>query len=49
MTNYHVINKALHEPKKYKTFVNVKSKPIEAKVVAFDIIHDLAIVKINEA
>jgi serine protease Do len=47
ITNYHVVNQALHESKKYKTFIKINKKIVQAKVVGFDVIHDLALVKVN--
>ena len=48
MTNYHVISSALQdEDKQYKVFVTIKGKTYQVKVVAFDVVNDLALLKID--
>ena len=48
VTNYHVISTSLQEEEqKYNIYVLVDEKPIPAQIVAVDIIHDLALLKIN--
>ncbi|MEW6055291.1 MAG: serine protease [Bdellovibrionota bacterium] len=46
-TNYHVVVDAVRTPKKYKTFVIIDGKPIRAKVVAIDVVRDLALVHVS--
>ncbi|OFZ26610.1 MAG: hypothetical protein A2381_16590 [Bdellovibrionales bacterium RIFOXYB1_FULL_37_110] len=48
ITNYHVIATSLQEEEqKYNIYVLVDEKPIPAQIVAVDIIHDLALLKID--
>ena len=48
VTNYHVISTSLQEEEqKYNIYVLVDEKAIPAQIVAVDIIHDLALLKIN--
>jgi serine protease Do len=46
MTNYHVVSDAVQWPRKYKVFLETKTAPMEAQIVALDVVHDLAIVKV---
>jgi S1-C subfamily serine protease len=53
-TNFHVIADALHEPDQYHLYLEVPDfadgQPhgaISAEILAFDIVHDLALVKVN--
>lgn len=51
VTNYHVVSKALFYPNSYKVYINENSasiEPIEAKIISFDIVHDLALLKVNK-
>ncbi|MBI3543223.1 MAG: trypsin-like peptidase domain-containing protein [Deltaproteobacteria bacterium] len=45
-TNYHVVAEAVQRPENYKMFVVVQGAVHEARVVAVDVIHDLALVKL---
>lgn len=47
-TNYHVIASVLTEPERnYKVFVTLPDKTVEGEILAFDAVHDLAILKIS--
>ncbi len=48
ITNYHVVSESVQKPKKAKLFVLINEKPIEAKVLAVDITHDLALVSVAQ-
>jgi hypothetical protein len=46
MTNYHVISDAFTKDEQYDVFVLVDGKPLKAKILNFDVVHDLALLKI---
>jgi len=55
-TNFHVVADALHEPEKYQLYLEVSDTgdgqphgALTAEVIGFDIIHDLALVKVNRS
>lgn len=48
ITNYHVVAGALHKPKESKIFVGVKGVKVEAKVIAFSVWRDLALINIQK-
>jgi hypothetical protein len=45
-TNFHVVSSALFEPERYKLFLLDGDQSVEAKVLAFDAVNDLALVKV---
>jgi serine protease Do len=48
LTNYHVISNLVLEPERYRAeYVGVDGKRGNVKLLAFDVIHDLAIVKLE--
>ncbi len=46
-TNFHVVSSALFEPERYRLFLVDGEQSIEAKVVAFDVVNDLALVRVS--
>jgi serine protease Do len=48
ITNYHVVAEVVNRPKTYHLFVMLKNKPTEARILAVDVVHDLAAIKIDE-
>lgn len=46
-TNFHVVASALFEPERYHLYLVEGEQAIEAKVVAFDAVNDLALVQVN--
>jgi serine protease Do len=46
-TNYHVISKAIDDPERYKIYVRVGEQELEAEIRAIQVVHDLAILKID--
>jgi serine protease Do len=48
ITNYHVVAEVVNRPKTYHLFVMLKNKPTEARILAIDVIHDLAAIKVEE-
>lgn len=48
-TNFHVVSTALHEPKKYNLYLVDGPTITPAEVVAFDVVNDLALVKVQKA
>ncbi|MBF0313169.1 MAG: trypsin-like peptidase domain-containing protein [Oligoflexia bacterium] len=49
LTNYHVISSKVHdEDDNYKVYVVIDDKNYEAKILGFNIIHDIAVVKIDK-
>ncbi|MNK93670.1 putative serine protease HhoA precursor [compost metagenome] len=49
VTNYHVISGFVTEPKKNKIFVMVADVPVSAQVLAVDVVHDLALIRIDKS
>tara|TARA_B100000925_G_C22010120_1_gene475838 strand:- start:5196 stop:6458 length:1263 start_codon:yes stop_codon:yes gene_type:complete len=47
-TNYHVIDRVFSTENKYKISVNIEGKIIDAEVINFDIVNDLALLKVNK-
>jgi hypothetical protein len=48
ITNYHVVSSVIQKKDGgYKNYVMVDEKPLEAKVLAVDLIHDLALVEVS--
>lgn len=45
-TNFHVVSSALFEPERYRLFLVDGEQSIEAKVLAFDVVNDLALIKV---
>lgn len=45
-TNFHVVSSALFEPERYRLFLQDGDQSVEAKVLAFDAVNDLALVKV---
>jgi S1-C subfamily serine protease len=45
VTNYHVISQAVREHRKYKMYLMVADHPLEARILALDVVHDLAVVR----
>lgn len=48
VTNYHVVSDFVTEPKKNKIFVMVNDAPLSAQVLAVDVVHDLALIRIDK-
>lgn len=48
ITNYHVISDSLLNPKQNRIFLNVDGENIPARVLAIDILQDLALVKVDQ-
>lgn len=48
-TNFHVVSEALHEPDKYRIFLVDGERSLEAKVVAVNVINDLALIRVARA
>jgi len=48
VTNYHVVSQSVQEPNKYKMFLIDGEETLEAKILGVDIIHDLAVVKVDK-
>ena len=46
-TNFHVVSAALHESRRYRLFLVEGDESIPARVVAFDVVNDLALVKVE--
>lgn len=46
-TNFHVVSAALHEPGRYKLFIADGVESYEARVVAIDVVNDLALVRVD--
>jgi hypothetical protein len=53
-TNFHVVADAIHEPEKYQLFLELPqgeagrtSGPLSAEILSFDIVHDLALIRVN--
>ncbi|MBF0478986.1 MAG: trypsin-like peptidase domain-containing protein [Candidatus Omnitrophica bacterium] len=45
-TNYHVVSEAIHQPNQYRVeYITSNNKTFDLKVVDFDIIHDIAVLK----
>lgn len=47
VTNFHVIKRYFDEEKNFKIFVDIGDNSYEAKIKNFDIVNDLALIKIN--
>lgn len=46
VTNYHVISKLVHEPDRYRVrLLDAEQQTHDARVVAFDVVHDLAVLR----
>ncbi len=46
MTNYHVVSDVVQYPQKYKIFLETEETSIEAKLLALDVVHDLAVIQV---
>lgn len=46
-TNFHVVSAALHEPKRYRLYIADGEQSLEARVVAIDVVNDLALVRVD--
>jgi hypothetical protein len=47
ITNYHVISDVVQGKGGYQNFVIMNEKPIPAEILGFDVVHDLALIKID--
>jgi len=48
ITNYHVVSRSLEKYNTYQIYVDVEGEMFEAKILEIDIIHDLALLKIDK-
>ncbi len=47
-TNFHVVSQAVLEPTRYKPFLVIDGKKVQAEIVAFDLIADLALLRVDQ-
>lgn len=48
LTNYHVISSVIQDPsKRFQAYLKLKDKAIEAQIIDFDILNDVALVKVD--
>lgn len=48
ITNYHVVADVVQDPKKrFQAYLIVEGEPVEAKIVDFDVLNDLALIKVD--